>query len=69
MADRVWLAAWDLFRDVGCYNTDSHRIIEVSDSEIKDEFAAPGVDFFLTAPKCLFQYRLAELRHRTETGV
>ena len=36
MADRVWQAAWDLFRDVGYYNTDSHRIIEVSDAEIKE---------------------------------
>ncbi len=36
MADRIWLAAWDLFREVGYYNTDSHRIIEVTDEEIKE---------------------------------
>lgn len=36
MADRIWQAAWDLFREVGYYNTDSHRIIEVSDEEIKE---------------------------------
>jgi methylamine--corrinoid protein Co-methyltransferase len=36
MADRIWQAAWDLFRDVGYYNTDSHRIIEVTDTEIKE---------------------------------
>ncbi|OEU47658.1 MAG: hypothetical protein BA866_13435 [Desulfobulbaceae bacterium S5133MH15] len=36
MADRIWQAAWDLFREVGYYNTDSHRIIEVTDEEIKE---------------------------------
>jgi len=36
MADRIWQAAWDLLREVGYYNTDSHRIIEVSDEEIKE---------------------------------
>lgn len=36
MADKIWQAAWDLFRDVGYYNTDSHRIIEVTDGEIKE---------------------------------
>jgi len=36
MADRIWQAAWELFRDVGYYNTDSHRIIEVCDEEIKE---------------------------------
>ncbi len=36
MADRVWQAGWDLFREVGFYNTDSHRLIEVSDEEIRE---------------------------------
>ena len=27
MADRIWQAGWDLFREVGYYNTDTHRII------------------------------------------
>ncbi len=36
MADRIWQAAWELFREVGYYNTDSHRIIEVSDAEIRE---------------------------------
>ncbi len=35
MADRIWQAAWDLFREVGYYNTDTHRIITVTDEEIK----------------------------------
>ena len=36
MADRIWQAGWDLFRQVGVYNTDSHRIIQVTDEEIKE---------------------------------
>jgi hypothetical protein len=36
MADRIWQAAWELFREVGYYNTDSHRIIQVSDEEIRE---------------------------------
>lgn len=36
MVDRIWQAGWDLFREVGYYNTDSHRIIEVADEEIKE---------------------------------
>lgn len=36
MVDRIWQAGWELFREVGYYNTDSHRIIEVSDDEIKE---------------------------------
>ncbi len=36
MADRIWQAAWDLFRDVGVYNTSSHRMIRVSDEEIRE---------------------------------
>ncbi len=36
MADRIWQAAWDLFIEVGYYNTDSHRVIEITDEEIKE---------------------------------
>ena len=36
MADRIWQAAWELVREVGYYNTDSHRIIEVTDEEIRE---------------------------------
>lgn len=36
MADRVWQAGRELFREVGLYNTDTHRIIKVSDDEIKE---------------------------------
>ena len=36
LADRVWQAGWELFREVGLYNTDTHRIIRVSDEEIRE---------------------------------
>ena len=36
MVDRIWQAGCELFREVGYYNTDSHRIIEVGDDEIKE---------------------------------
>ncbi len=36
MADRIWQAAWELVREVGVYNTDTHRMIRVSDDEIKE---------------------------------
>ncbi len=36
LADRVWAAAWELYRDVGLYNTDTHRIIKFSDEEIRE---------------------------------
>ncbi len=35
LADRVWQAGRELYREVGLYNTDTHRIIKVSDDEIK----------------------------------
>lgn len=36
LADRVWQAGWDLLREVGLYNTDSHRMILVTDEEIRE---------------------------------
>ena len=43
LADRVWEAAWELFREVGTYNTDTHRIIKVTDEEIKEAlYMEPG---------------------------
>ena len=36
MADRIWQAAWELVREVGVYNTDTHRMIRVSNEEIKE---------------------------------
>ena len=41
LADRVWQAGWELFREVGLYNTDTHRIIQVSDDEIKEALYTP----------------------------
>ena len=40
MADRIWKAGWELFREVGLYNTDTHRIIQVTDEEIREALYA-----------------------------
>lgn len=43
MADAVWQAAWDFFRDVGVYNQDTHRIIEFSEEEMREAlYCAPS---------------------------
>ena len=43
MADRVWQAAWELVTTVGYYNTDSHRVIGVTDEDIKEAlYMSPG---------------------------
>jgi len=43
MADAVWQAAWDFFRDVGVYNQDTHRVIEFSEEEMREAlYCAPS---------------------------
>ena len=58
MADRIWQAGWDLFREVGVYNTDSHRIIQVSDEEIKEALyvAKDHARFWRRARSCTGSY-------------
>ncbi|MDM8542021.1 monomethylamine:corrinoid methyltransferase [Desulfococcaceae bacterium HSG9] len=62
MADRVWQAAWELFRDVGYYNTDSHRIIEVADEEIKEALYMAKDQYIVGGGKdaCLMKHRSVE---------
>ncbi|MGD9975671.1 MAG: monomethylamine:corrinoid methyltransferase, partial [Desulfatirhabdiaceae bacterium] len=62
MADRIWQAAWDLFRDVGYYNTDSHRIIEVTDAEIKEALYMANDQYMVGGGKDarLFKHRQVE---------
>jgi len=64
MADRIWQAAWDLVRDVGYYNTDSHRIIEVSDAEIKEALYMANDRYWVGGGKDArwFQHRTVEDR-------
>jgi methylamine--corrinoid protein Co-methyltransferase len=64
MADRIWQAAWELFRDVGYYNTDTHRIIQVSDQEIKEALYTAGDHYWVGAGKDarLFRHRGVEDR-------
>ncbi len=62
MADRIWQAAWDLFREVGYYNTDSHRIIEVSDEEIKEALYMARDQYVVGGGKdaCVMKHRSVE---------
>lgn len=51
LAHRVWQAGWELFREVGLYNTDSHRIIRVSDEEIKEALYVAKDQYWVGAGK------------------
>jgi methylamine--corrinoid protein Co-methyltransferase len=62
MADRIWQAGWDLFREVGVYNTNSHRIITVSDQEIKEALYISKDRYWVGAGKdaVLWKHRRVE---------
>ena len=62
MADRIWQAGWELFREVGVYNTDSHRIIKVSDEEIKEALYIAKDRYWVGAGKdaVLWKHRQVE---------
>lgn len=51
LADRIWQAGWELFRKVGYYNTDSHRIIEVTDTEIKEALYTASDQYWVGSGK------------------
>ena len=62
LADRVWQAGWELFREVGLYNTDTHRIIKVSDEEIKEALYMAKGQYWVGAGKdaVLWKHRQIE---------
>ena len=62
LADRVWQAGWELFREVGLYNTDTHRIIKVSDQEIKEALYMHPGEYWVGAGKdaVLWKHRMVE---------
>jgi hypothetical protein len=64
MADRIWQAAWDLFREVGYYNTDTHRIITVTDEEIREALYMANDQYTMGGGKDarLFKHREIEDR-------
>jgi hypothetical protein len=64
MADRIWQAAWDLVREVGVYNTDTHRMIRVSDDEIKEALYTGQNEYWVGSGKdaVLWKYRSIEDR-------
>lgn len=57
MADRVWQAAWELFREVGYYNTDTHRIIQVSDEEIREALYMARGEYIVGAGKDAIRWK------------
>ena len=64
LVDRVWQAGWELFREVGLYNTDTHRIIQVSDDEIKEALYMTTGAYWVGAGKdaVLWKHRQVEDR-------
>ena len=64
MADRIWQAAWELVREVGIYNTDTHRMIRVSDDEIKEALYTAQDEYWVGSGKdaVLWKYRSIEDR-------
>jgi hypothetical protein len=62
MADKVWMAGWELFREVGIYNTDTHRIIKVFDEEIKEALYNAKSQYWVGAGKdaVLWKHRTVE---------
>jgi hypothetical protein len=64
MADRIWQAAWELVREVGVYNTDTHRMIRVSDDEIKEALYTVQNEYWVGSGKdaVLWKYRAIEDR-------
>jgi hypothetical protein len=57
MADRIWQAGWELFREVGLYNTDTHRIIKLSDEEIKEALYATSDRYWVGAGKDAVEWK------------
>lgn len=65
LADRIWQAGWEFFREVGVYNTNSHRIIKVSDEEIKEAlYLTPG-QFWVGAGKDAVLWKHRQVEDRT----
>ena len=64
MADRIWQAAWELVREVGVYNTDTHRMIRVSEDEIKEALYTGQDEYWVGSGKdaVLWKYRSIEDR-------
>jgi hypothetical protein len=64
MADRIWQAAWELVREVGVYNTDTHRMIRVCDDDLKEALYTAQDEYWVGSGKdaVLWKYRSIEDR-------
>ncbi len=64
MADRIWLAAWELVREVGVYNTDTHRMIRVSDDEIKEALYTAQKEYWVGSGKDAVRWKYRSIEDR-----
>ncbi len=64
LADRVWQAGFELFQEVGLYNTDTHRIIKLSADEITEALYQASDRYWVGAGKdaVLWKHRQVEDR-------
>jgi hypothetical protein len=64
MADRIWQAACALVRAVGYYNQDTHRVIELSDEEIREALYTAQSQYWVGSGRDarLFRHRRVEDR-------
>lgn len=65
LADRVWQAGWELFREVGLYNTDTHRIIRVSDDEIAEALYLAKDRYWVGAGRDAVLWKHRQVEDRT----
>ena len=64
MADRIWQAAWELVRKVGVYNTDTHRMIRVSDDEIKEALYTAQKEYWVGSGKDAVRWKYRSIEDR-----
>ena len=69
LSDRVWQAGWEVFRDVGLYNTDTHRIIQVSDDEIKEALYLIKGEYWVGAGKDAVLWRHRQVEDAPEVSL
>lgn len=64
MADRIWQAAWELVLEVGVYNTDTHRMIRVSEDEIKEALYTGQDEYWVGSGKDAVHWKYRSIEDR-----